>query len=87
MRKLFMLALSVLLMTACGEDDETAKALQFLDTCDASDDRCDDTLDPPLSCFTFNQAGPKCTHACTMDEECAAPSDGCNNMGVCKRAK
>jgi len=35
-------------------------------------------------CFHYNAKGPHCTHECTRDEDCEAPSPGCNNMGVCK---
>ena len=35
-------------------------------------------------CFEFNSKGPHCTHACTLDTDCEAPSPGCSGMGVCK---
>lgn len=39
---------------------------------------------PGLVCFHFNARGPECTHACTMDSQCEAPSPGCSMMMVCK---
>ncbi|MCE9580456.1 MAG: hypothetical protein K8W52_45475 [Deltaproteobacteria bacterium] len=35
-------------------------------------------------CFDFNSKGPHCTHGCTVDTDCEAPSPGCSGMGVCK---
>ncbi len=60
-------------------------ALNFMDPCDLADDQCDSAAGD--LCFSFNNAGPHCTHACTIatsDTDCPAPSRGCNNMGVCK---
>lgn len=54
--------------------------LGFMDACDPADDRCA----ADLVCFQFNSRGPHCTHECMRDEDCEAPSRGCNNMGLCK---
>ncbi len=37
-----------------------------------------------LECFPFNNFGPRCTHTCKSASDCASPSPGCGNMGVCK---
>jgi hypothetical protein len=84
---LFLLALAA----GCASDD-TGEPLDtdldaglseepaFMEPCDVDDDRCaEDTF-----CFGFNSRGPHCTHECTGDEQCAAPSPGCTNMGLCK---
>jgi hypothetical protein len=54
--------------------------LAYMDMCDPDSDLCDGEL----VCFAFNMKGPHCTHECSVDEDCEAPSPGCNNMGVCK---
>jgi hypothetical protein len=89
-----------LVLGACGGseddgDDDTASgpdagaatvdaagggSIAFMEQCDPEDDQCE----TDLVCFNFNSRGPHCTHACTVDSDCAAPSPGCNNMGVCK---
>jgi hypothetical protein len=79
--------------TADGDDDDTTSGvdagatadapsgdLPFMSECDPVTDMCDDGL----TCFNFNAKGPHCTHDCTVDTDCEAPSPGCNNMGVCK---
>jgi hypothetical protein len=53
--------------------------LPFMSPCEDNED-CESGL-----CFAFNAAGPHCTHSCTVDDDCEAPSPGCNGMGVCKR--
>lgn len=53
--------------------------LPFMSACEENED-CESGL-----CFAFNAAGPHCTHSCTVDTDCEAPSPGCNGMGVCKR--
>jgi hypothetical protein len=35
-------------------------------------------------CFPFNAYGPHCSHPCTKDVDCEAPSPGCSNKNVCK---
>lgn len=35
-------------------------------------------------CNTFPSRGMFCTHACTKDTDCAAPSPGCTPKGLCK---
>jgi hypothetical protein len=40
--------------------------------------------DTGLTCFNFPNRGHYCTHACSTSADCAAPSPGCNGMGVCK---
>lgn len=52
--------------------------LPFMATCGANED-CASGL-----CHTYNAKGPKCTLPCQTDNQCPAPSPGCNNMGVCK---
>lgn len=53
----------------------------YMEPCEpALEDACEDGL----TCFQFNARGPHCTHDCAGDTDCAAPSAGCNNMGVCK---
>lgn len=54
--------------------------LTFMDMCDVANDQCE----APYFCFHFNMRGPHCTKECTADDQCEAPSRGCNNMGVCK---
>lgn len=63
-------------------DADPNAVLGFMATCDIADDRCDTANDD--FCFAFNDKGPHCTHACMTPDECAAPSTGCNNRGVCK---
>ena len=54
--------------------------IPFMEACTLGiDEQCDTGL-----CFDFNTKGPHCTHACAVDTDCAAPSPGCNGMGVCK---
>jgi len=60
--------------------DGAAAELGFMESCDPADDLCA----PDLTCFNFNSRGPYCTHDCGTDDDCPAPSRGCNNMGVCK---
>ena len=45
---------------------------------------CDPSASPALICFIFPNRGNYCTHTCTVATDCAAPSPGCNGMGVCK---
>jgi hypothetical protein len=35
------------------------------------------------TCFQFGTKGMICTHTCTGNEQCAAPSPKCNPKGVC----
>lgn len=51
----------------------------FMEAC-ASTEQCM----TGLICFNFNAKGMFCTHDCTAAADCAAPSTGCNGMGVCK---
>lgn len=60
--------------------DAMSSGIAFMETCNPADDQCADDL----QCFSFNNKGPLCTHTCTDDVDCEAPSTGCNNMGVCK---
>lgn len=60
-------------------DNADAGGLGFMESCVENED-CETGL-----CYAFNQGGPLCTHSCTVDTDCEAPSQGCNNMGVCKR--
>lgn len=60
-------------------------AIGYLMPCVTANDMCDSTMD--LVCFAFNNKGPHCTHSCVQDQaddDCEAPSPGCNGMGVCK---
>ena len=91
-------ALLATLLTGCGGDDDGAPAVDaapdprcevsddepipFMCPCDTADDRCD-TASGDM-CFTFNAKGPHCPRACSGPEDCPAPSNACNNMGVCK---
>jgi hypothetical protein len=52
--------------------------LPFMSAC-ATNDQCDTGL-----CFPFNAKGPRCSKPCKTDGDCAPPSPGCNNQGVCK---
>ncbi len=67
-----------------GPDADVAAAVDagapgaFMSQC-TEDSECETNL-----CFPFNSKGPHCTHECTVDEDCADPSPGCNNKGVCK---
>ena len=60
--------------------DVDSGAIPYMNPCDLAADSCEEEL----LCFGFNMRGPHCTHACTTDADCAPPSRGCNNMGVCK---
>ncbi|MCB9560536.1 MAG: hypothetical protein H6709_14490 [Kofleriaceae bacterium] len=71
-----------------GDDDQAAAPdagtpadpIPFMGECTLGmDDACETGV-----CFDFNAKGPHCTHACTVDADCEAPSLGCNGMGVCK---
>jgi hypothetical protein len=76
---------------ACGGDDgyggdadagmcvPGTGAAALYDTCTTNAD-CDSCI-----CHSYNMGGLLCTKACTNDNDCPAPSTGCNNMGVCKR--
>jgi hypothetical protein len=46
---------------------------------------CDKTEDCPDggTCFAFGTKGMICTHTCTGNEQCEAPSPKCNPKGVC----
>ena len=56
------------------------EAIGYMEACTVGmDELCETGL-----CFDFNTKGPHCTHACTVDTDCEAPSTGCNGMGVCK---
>lgn len=57
---------------------DAAGLLPFMSMCENNED-CESNL-----CFNFNAKGPHCTHACTVDADCEAPSPGCSGMGVCK---
>ena len=95
-RPLFLLLASVsLALGGCSSDDDgttpapdadvtlpdalPSAALGYMSPCDVADDQCD----TDLLCFGFNNNGPHCTHACTGDGDCEAPSRGCGGMGVC----
>lgn len=81
---------------ACGGDDDGggsgadasaectgADPLPFMCPCTVMDvDPCDPAN--AGQCFEFNDKGPHCTHECETDDDCEAPSTGCNGMGVCK---
>jgi len=57
-----------------------AGSVPFMGDCELGhNEQCSTNL-----CFNYNSKGPKCTHACTMDSDCEAPSPGCSGMGVCK---
>lgn len=97
---LVLIVSMLLVSASCGGDDDPVDAgmtadagdsvdapasdggamLDFLEMCDPLDDQCGDGL----QCFMFNMRGPHCTHSCTFDTDCEAPSPGCNNMGVCR---
>ncbi|NUO47631.1 MAG: hypothetical protein HOV80_02115 [Polyangiaceae bacterium] len=52
---------------------------QFAEPCTGNDD-CESGV-----CHDFpNQGGLLCTLTCQDDNECPAPSSGCNNMGFCR---
>jgi hypothetical protein len=81
----------LLLPLACGSDPDPietegpdAGAIEgeptFMEPCDIANDACEE----PYFCFHYNMNGPHCTKECTLDEQCEAPSRGCNMMGVCK---
>jgi hypothetical protein len=84
------LATAVALAACASEDpdpvenqdspDAGAELLPFMSECTLGmDEQCETGL-----CFDFNTKGPHCTHACEVDADCEAPSEGCNGMGVCK---
>ena len=84
------IALTLLFAPSCSSEDEPAGVDAGAESADAGDplpymsecqtnDQCESDL-----CFSFNAKGPHCTHGCVNDEDCAEPSPGCNNMGVCK---
>lgn len=92
-------ALAAALLSACGGDDDGDAAafdaapdprcivgdgepIPFMCPCDLADDQCDSAAGD--MCFEFNMKGPHCTRACEGPEDCPAPSNDCNNMGVCK---
>jgi hypothetical protein len=91
---LLSLGLAALAAAGCGADDgdddttgavdagggDAPSDLPFMSECDPALMNCADDL----TCFSFNAKGPHCTHDCTLDTDCEAPSGGCNNMGVCK---
>lgn len=90
--RLLFAAVFALGVAGCGGDDggpggadaSVTGTIQYMETCDITDDQCDRSVDPDLVCFNFNAKGPHCTHPCGGDGDCDAPSPGCNNMGVCK---
>ena len=61
-----------------GAPSSDGDLLPFMSECTANDE-CDTGL-----CFEYGNKGPHCTHDCTVDTDCEAPSPGCNNKGVCK---
>ena len=63
-----------------GMIDDSGGEPTFMEPCDVSDDACQE----PYFCFNYNSKGPHCTTECTRDDQCEAPSTGCNMMGVCK---
>jgi hypothetical protein len=65
--------------TADAGNDTDGGLLPFMSMCVENED-CESGL-----CYSFNAAGPHCTHSCTLDTDCEDPSPGCNGMGVCKR--
>lgn len=82
-------------MAACGSGDDdgggvpgpdasAAGTIQYMQTCDLVDDQCDRSERDDAVCFGFNAKGPHCTHPCSGDGDCEAPSPGCSGMGVCK---
>ncbi len=36
------------------------------------------------TCYAYPSKGPHCSHTCTTNMDCAAPSPGCSPMGECK---
>jgi len=62
-----------------GGDVDGGDLLPFMSDCTSSD-QCDTGL-----CYSFNMGAMLCTHDCVTDDDCEAPSPGCNGMGVCKR--
>lgn len=56
-------------------------AIVFMEACDICDDKCVATE----QCFEYGEGGTFCSHTCTVDADCPAPSRGCNNKGICKR--
>ena len=88
------------LATGCGsgDDDPQVDAAQAIDAAAGQPDAatscgvtalyevCSDNGDcSSCLCHTFGTAGPLCSKTCSRDEDCEAPSTGCNNMGICKR--
>jgi hypothetical protein len=69
---------------ADGAPGDASGVLGFMEECDPENDLCDGTLDPPLFCWNYPNRGPHCTHECDLNEECAPPSPGCNQQGVCR---
>ena len=58
--------------------DASGELLTFMTACETNE-QCETGL-----CFNFNSKGPHCTTSCIAPTDCAAPSPGCNNKGVCK---
>lgn len=61
-----------------GGDAGGGALLPFMSPCDTNE-QCETG-----NCFPFTAKGPHCTLPCDGPEDCPPPSDGCNNMGVCK---
>jgi hypothetical protein len=59
-----------------SEDDP----ILYMCPCEIADDRCE----AGEMCFGFNNKGPHCTHGCSGESDCPAPSGGCGNMNVCR---
>jgi len=63
-----------------GDPDSGGTVVDYMEPCDGADVACAEQL----VCFQFNSRGQHCTHNCAVDSDCAPPSRGCSNMGVCK---
>jgi hypothetical protein len=85
-RALLSFALGAL--AACGGGDD-GDDVELPDVAVGYMEVCNPDLEPACTdadnqCFEFNNKAPHCTIECDGDEDCAAPSDGCSGMGVCK---
>jgi hypothetical protein len=84
----FVVAMSLVSLTACGDDGggDAADAAMctpgqtaLYATCTINSD-CDTCI-----CHSYNMSGLLCSMSCMGDGDCPAPSPGCNMMGICKR--
>jgi hypothetical protein len=62
-----------------GGQGGNAALLPFMAECTTSA-QCESML-----CFQYNTGASLCSKKCTTDNDCPAPSPGCNNMGICKK--